>query len=53
MMTSFTGWLTAWIVQNYIQLSVGLITVGFFIGWHMRLEDGPEQMPDSSADQPD
>jgi hypothetical protein len=43
MTTSFTSWVIAWIVQNYIPLCFGLITVGFFIGWHMRLEDADEE----------
>jgi hypothetical protein len=43
MTTSFTSWATAWTVQNYIPLCFALITIGFFIGWHMRPADGEEE----------
>jgi len=52
-MASFTAWAKAWIVENYISVSLALITVGVSIGWHMRLEDGPEQNPDYFDGQPD
>jgi hypothetical protein len=44
MTTSFTSWATASIVQNYIPLCFALITIGFFIGWHMTLSDGEEEV---------
>lgn len=36
-------------MQNYIPLCFALITIGFFIGWDMRLEDVGEEKPQSSA----
>jgi hypothetical protein len=50
MTTSFISWTGGWIVQNYIPLCFALITIGFFIGWDMRLEDAGEEKPQSSAD---
>jgi hypothetical protein len=44
MATSFTSWVIAWIADNYIPLCFALITVGFFIGWNMRLQDVEEEL---------
>ena len=47
--TSFASWVVAFIVQNYIALCFALIMTGFFIGWHMRLEDGEDEKTKEAA----